>query len=239
MFKIKNTSDHPKLISPKYLINTIGFLGVALPIILIIGTWVVAECQEVQNSISAYYHTPLGDLFVGVLCAMALCFWAYEGYSPVDRLAGIIVAIFAIGVAMFPTSVGAPFNDCIDKAIDTGIHYRIHLICAVLQFLGLAFFSLFLFTKTKEGKGMDDDKKRRNRIYKTCGILIIVFMAFIGIYWLYLEDIYSGLADYKPVFWLEALCLWAFGISWFTKGGVFSKARTSVDTNESEPFESN
>jgi hypothetical protein len=28
----------------------------------------------------------------------------------------------------------------------------------------------------------------------------------------------TAIAAIKPVFWLESLALWAFGISWFVKG---------------------
>lgn len=237
MFDIKNETDYPKLISPKYLFRTIGFLGVSLPIVLIIGTWVVSECHQIQNSISAYYHTSLGNLFVGIICAMALCFWAYEGYGRVDRIFGVLVAIFAFCVAMFPTSVGPPYTDCLNADVTNGVIGRIHLACAILMFLGLAFFSLFLFTKSKVGEIIDRDKRRRNRIYKACGVAIITFMILIGIYWLWLDEVYSSLSKFKPVFWLEALCLWAFGISWFTKGRLFSPKKVNNLTEKHETGE--
>lgn len=230
MFTIENSEDHPSLISPKLLIRTIGTLGVSLPLILIIGTWVFGECTDIQNSISAYYHTSLGSIFVGVLWAMALCFWAYVGYHPLDRKFGIVVAVCAIGVSVFPTSVGAPFTDCITQEVRTGLYGRLHLVFAAVQFLGLAFFSLFLFTQSKKGEEMTQGKKMRNRIYRVCGYAIILFIVLIAVYWLFFDKAsYPVLASYKPVFWLESLCLWAFGLAWFTKSGLFTSSPTSVE----------
>ena len=33
----------------------------------------------------------------------------------------------------------------------------------------------------------------------------------------------TSLSDIEPVFWLESLALWAFGISWLVKGGLLLK----------------
>ena len=81
----------------------------------------------------------------------------------------------------------------------------------------LSYFSLVLFTKTKEGELPTPEKKRRNVVYVVCGVVILVCIALIGLFHLFFKDT-KALADLKPVFWLESLALWAFGISWFVKG---------------------
>jgi hypothetical protein len=52
-------------------------------------------------------------------------------------------------------------------------------------------------------------------------VAILVCIALTGIYFLFLED--TSISDIKPVFWLESIMLWTFGISWFIKGQTFWK----------------
>jgi len=227
--EIKNT----QVISYLMLRKAIGILGITFPIILIVGTIVSCGCLEIQNSISAYYHTCMHNIFVGILCAIALFLFTYTGYDSTDSTAGNIACIFALGVALFPTSYSGPINCCIPKIIDNGIISTIHFISAAGLFLTLAYFSICRFTKTKNepescwkrllpkksGQRPKGRKLIRNRIYITCGIAMIVCIISIGIYKL-IQDTNLGhsLIKLKPTFWFEALALWAFGISWLTKG---------------------
>ena len=218
MFNIQNTSDNPEIISAKTLRITIGILGFLISTILAIGAWLLADCEQIQNSISAYYHTIMRNFFVGAICAVAICLFAYRGYSRIDVIAGRLAALFALGIAWFPTSVEKPFTDCITKAIDTGILGKIHLFASALFFLLLAFFSIVLFTKSKGTKTRQ--KIWRNRIFKTCGYIMLICIALIALYFLFLQDRFPALANYRPVFYLEAIALIAFSISWLVKGEV-------------------
>ena len=68
---------------------------------------------------------------------------------------------------------------------------------------------------------MTEEKKKRNRIYRTCRVVILVCIGLIGLIstpWL--EGFAASL---KPVFWLETFALWAFGFSWFVKGETLWK----------------
>ena len=88
-------------------------------------------------------------------------------------------------------------------------------------FLALAYFSLFLFTKVKKDGSMTREKARRNKLYVTCGVVILGCIALIPLYHLLPEE--NFLATIQPVFWLESLALWAFGVSWLTKGEMLWK----------------
>ncbi len=80
----------------------------------------------------------------------------------------------------------------------------------------LSYFSLFLFTKSQ---GVPTPQKRiRNGIYRTCGVAILVCLVLIGFYYLGAQRPPSAASVWQPVFWLESVALWAFGISWFIKG---------------------
>lgn len=212
----------PQIISYLTIRRAIGILGIVLPIILVVGSVVCGGCESIQPSISKYYHTNMRNVFVGILCAVALFMYAYKGYkNSQDNIVGNLACIFALGVAMFPTSVPEQTN-CINITHNPEIITYFHFISATLFFLSLAYFSIFLFTKTNKSK--DDiekyfpNKVRRNIIYKVCGYVIVGCIILIALYLQVLVKHFPNLKYINPIFWLETLALWAFGISWLTKG---------------------
>jgi hypothetical protein len=127
----------------------------------------------------------------------------------VDDVAGDLGGVFAIGTALLPTTP----STCATPAdrIVGGIHYA----CAGCFFLVLAFFALVLFRKT--GGNPTPRKRQRNVVYAICGSAIILCIVLIALLKLLVGDD-SPIDRIHPVFWLEAIALWAFGWSWFIKG---------------------
>jgi len=211
----------PKIIPYQQLRKIVGMLGLLFPIILVLGSIALGNCvwPDIQSSISGYYHTNMRDVFVGVLCIVAFFMFSYEGYSKWDALAGKMACVFALGVAFFPTSVDLPYNAC--TIIPAHAIYwvsKVHYISAALLFFTLTLFSLVLFTKS-DGE-MTPQKKKRNLIYRICGTIMFLCIALIGFYFAFFQHI---VLTWKPVFWAEAISLWAFGASWLTKGGFIFK----------------
>lgn len=191
--------------------KAIGVLGISLPIILALGVALLAPDEGWQPTISDYVDTVMGGAFVGILFAIGVFLYFYVGYDrdpgerpflPSDKVASNLGGLLAIAVALFPTTSSVGFVQ------------GVHMVSAILLFLTLAYFALWKFTKTS-GE-MTPEKLMRNRIYRACGITILVCIALIGIHGWFLRD--TGLADIKPVFWLESIALWAFGVAWFIKG---------------------
>ncbi len=201
------------VISYLTLRSLIGLLGICLPLVLLLGSWIKGSDEVFLESISCYYHSVMRDLFVGILCAVALFLFAYRGYDKRDLIAGNLGGIFALGVAFFPAS------DCLGTA--TGIKGVLHLISATCFFLVLIYFSLHLFRMSDKPRSrMGKLKKNRNQAYKVCGLIILFCIILIGVYFLLPDRIIAGFEGIHPVFWLEAIALWAFGFSWLTKGEV-------------------
>jgi hypothetical protein len=233
-----HTKTNPSLISYLTLRKAIGLLGLLLPVLLVAGSIAFSTCvwPDIQSSISGYYHTIMRDLFVGILCIVAFFLFAYNGYSRVDAIAGKAACVFALGVAFFPTRMDEPFTECTIKPVfatywtselltlDTVS--KIHYLSAALLFATFTFFSLVLFTKSKGEQTRQ--KVKRNLIYRVCGIVMALCIGLLGFYFAFLEQ--SWLSIYKPVFWLEALALWAFGISWLTKGEFIFKDKVQTRT---------
>jgi len=93
-----------------------------------------------------------------------------------------------------------------------------HYVSAAVFLVSLAFMSLFLFVKSAFPKSKRcKEKVRRNRVYRTCGIIMIIALIVIvlGLTEFITPETYDR---YKLTFWMEALAVEAFGFSWLVKG---------------------
>ncbi len=207
----------PYVISFLTLRKAIGFMGILLPAVLLLGTFLIGKCWQVQNSISHYYYTIMGDVFVGTLCAVAVFLMAYKGYSRADNVATNLAGFFALLIPFFATN-NDPSSLCAIRFLpDAAWRSILHYVSAALFFLTLAYISLFLFTKSEGAKTAQ--KIIRNRVYVVCGITMIVALLLI-----FAVKVFTALGQvlalYHPVFWFEWLALAAFGTSWLVKGKV-------------------
>jgi hypothetical protein len=194
--------------------KAIGLIGMTLPFVLAFGK-MLFESPGLQNSVSAYYYTVMRDIFVGSMCAMAMFFMSYRGYGRQDALAGKLACVFALGIALFPV---APMGSEIAREKTVG---AVHLLCAASFFLTLAYFSLVLFRKTSPAMAPTPRKLQRNAVYTACGYTILACLALVVVFHLLPQD--TALRGLDPVFWLEALAIVAFGLSWLTKGEAILK----------------
>jgi hypothetical protein len=198
--------------------KAIGYLGIGLPIVLVILSLIPFFKTSVQSSISYYYYTNLREVFTGVLCAVGLFLIRYKGVdNPViwkndDKMTNI-AGIMALGVALIPTNP----NSCSEKIytlLPVCIKFLgwLHYLFAGVFFLILAIMSLFIFTiGQKENKDIPKSILNENNIYKICGIAIIAFSFMIPIC-----DLLNLFPKSTLIF--EALALIAFGTSWLIKG---------------------
>jgi hypothetical protein len=192
-----------------YLQRAVGVIALMLPIVLV-GMNLVFFDHDVKGSISEYYYTPVGSVFVGSLCALAVFFLSYN-HRPlpnykVDNYLSTAASIAALGVAFFPTTNNAAVATDAEKAVAV-----VHLVCAAILFSLLAVFSLVLF---RLGGGAAGPRKTlRNRVYLVCGIVIAV--AIIGVP-------VSNLFSWHLLLVLESVAVFAFSFSWLVKGGVFA-----------------
>jgi hypothetical protein len=194
--------------------KAIGIIGITLPFVLAIGK-IILTGQGIESSISAYYYTVMRDVFVASLCAIGVFLLSYRGYAKIDAYAGKLATIFAIGTAFLPTI--PPVNATAQQIIIG----RFHLGLAICLFLTLSFFALFLFRKTNPNGSMTENKKMRNIIYSICGYGMLASIGAIIMVQLLPREL--ALFNYDPVFWLEALAIVLFGISWFVKGEAILK----------------
>lgn len=213
-----------------YLQIAVAVIALSLPFAVAGGDWVAGN-HYLRGSISAYYYGRTGGWFVGSLFAIGVFFLSYE-FRPrrgrrIDKILTNAAALMAVGVALFPT----PSNR---RTADGGSRFvgYVHLACAAGLFLLLAVLSLYHFTKTAREvtpatstkdrvrrvfrtdeqhlSTMTDRKKRRNKVFRACGWIIL---GCIGLMLL------SNAFHWGFHFWLESIAVITFGFSWLVKGG--------------------
>jgi hypothetical protein len=204
-----------------------GWIGLAFPFILIAGGWI---CQAIRNEplhlesqISQYYYNGMGDIFVGLLCALGVFHLATEGYEFGDLIAGRLACVFGFGVAWLPTiregSTASPMQHLVAD---------LHYVCAGLLFGTLAFLCIFQFTKTDDKRKRTNRKKMRNVVYYVCGGIITGCIVLIGSVNLIesrhvLTAFTDWLKSWKWQFCFESIALLAFGAAFLVKGELMLK----------------
>jgi hypothetical protein len=200
-----------------FLRRAIGLIGLALPVVLIVGN-LVWPPGPLLDSISSAYYSPLRCVLVGSMVAIGVFLVCYRGYGRVDDIAGNVAGGAAIGVGLFPTTpvTGASTGQ--------GVVGDLHTAFAGIFFLTLVFFCLVLFPRSDGSP--TPRKNRRNVVYRVTGILILASIILIGV-----VKLTDGLAFLHPMLWLETVAILAFGVAWAVKGetlGVLSDRPAST-----------
>jgi len=84
------------LISPQWLLRAVGVLGVLFPLALTI-------FGGERESLSAHYHGPARDIFVGWLSMIALALAVYKGYDGGDKQCARAAAVGLLVLTYAPT----------------------------------------------------------------------------------------------------------------------------------------
>lgn len=198
------------MIDTTLLRRWIGRLGMLLP-------WIVLGLSLVfgygfPDSISqTYYLEPCITPFMIILGAAGLLLICYKGYDRQDDIICTLAGVFGWGICLFPCAVSSLFDA--DGLVGTfqipvEISGWIHNISAFAFFGLLAYNSLFLFTKSS-GE-MTENKKKRNIIFRVCGIGMVASFVLL-------------LLPIPHIIWIvEAIALAFFGISWLTKANCYT-----------------
>lgn len=194
--------------------RAIGVIGLLLPVALAVGGWLAGV--EIQDNMSLYYHTPMRDLLVGMLCTLGVFLFCYRGHDRVENWTANLACVFALGLAFLPTDAG---SDPLRQGTVVGL---LHTVCGGGFFLTLAYYALFHFPSTKptyqEG---EPHPAQRNLLYRLSGLLILLCMIVMGAYLLVLPEPWTAYADrYHALFWLEWIAVWSFASAWLIKGRI-------------------
>ena len=174
-------------------------LGISLPIVLF--TWGMLGDHVWLDTMSAYYSLRARDALVGGLCTIGCFLFTYHGHDNHDNVFAHMAGVCALGVALVPS-------------IHPGVQHTLHFVFAATLFVLLAYISYFRFTRRDDQP--TEAKLVRNRVYRRCAVAMLVCIGLIPVVDLTRLDVRLTLV--RPIFLLETLALWAFGLSWLVKG---------------------
>jgi len=217
MSDIPNNPEQKKLAEEYLLLRfVIGAMGMALPVILFLATW------GIQPSISHYYYTNMGNVFVGYIIVLSVFLFAYPGYEK-DHFFSKAAFLFGCIFALLPTKYLGTLNPPLCHVVfpyKPEIAGKVHLVCASLFLVILMIYSIYLFVKPNKflhPKSDNPKKTLRNWVYIICGFIMAADLLALLILFL----ISSPLIDATPVvYWGEVIALEFFGFSWLVKGGA-------------------
>ncbi len=205
----------------------VGTLGILLPLLLYGYLWVTSNFNLVLPSISHYYFTRAASLFEIIVSLLAVFLLIYKGEELTDYILSGIAGFSALLMLLLPTGNLRGYNHTtkFDPVAVTFfkqslLRPKLHYGCAALFLLSLAVMALFVFTKSSHTPGnRTRNKRRRNRVYRTCGVVMLVALsvAFLGFLGVIPPGIYDG---NNLTFWMETLSVEAFGVAWMVKGEV-------------------
>jgi hypothetical protein len=192
----------------------IGYLGVGLPLVLLILSVMPFYNTGIQGSISRYYYTNFREFFTGILCAVSLFLICYKGPEKKpkiwknDALLTNVAGVMAFLIALFPTNP----EKCSEKVYTITpwcLEWlgNLHYIFAGIFFITLAYVSIVIFPLGQKDETGSVSIVNENHIYIFCGLIIFVSACLIPF----------ELFGYST-FVLETIALLAFGITWLIKG---------------------
>jgi hypothetical protein len=194
-----------------YVALRIGLIvvGAALPWLLWIGGALAGHA--LQESMSAYYHTPMRNLFVGALTAIGLSLGLYKGYSRQEDWVLNAAAVLAVCVAFLPTNLPCPAGQPCPPTLSTAPW---HKAAAVLFFFCIAYVCIRCASDTLSLIKDSKEAKRLKQRYMTIGNLMIALP--IGT----LVMGYLGRRrgwEFPVTFFLEATAISVFAAYWLQK----------------------
>jgi hypothetical protein len=208
----------------------IGWIGLLMPIAVRLGA-LVFEGIHSTNSISAYYYTGMRDVFVSTLVLVGALLTCYRTPSKSDNLVAIIAGLAAIGIGLFPMDpIYAPEILLNHPAMATGACYvnrgilKYHFIFVTI-FFALSFYLVYFRFRAFTSANPTTQKVARNKIYRLCGVAMLVSFVAIGLFDLSHKD--------ASIFWPETVAVVAFATAWLVKGRLVLKDRPLTSaTNE-------
>lgn len=226
MLQPKLESDpRPPACSPDYFLylrsylfmrTLIGIVGVALPFVLVLGdAWYFDATPFWRGSLSAYYFSPLRDVFVGSLSAIAVFLITYKVVeATLDNTLSVVAGLAAVVVAVFPTKPGdEQAITRFQERVGVDLSQTVHFVAAFVFITALA--AICWLFGVREGRREPRPGKRSPTFWRwfhwTCSLVIVASLVFVGA-----AELFDGPDDALLI--AETVSVLAFATSWFVKG---------------------
>ena len=170
-------------------------------------------------SISATYYANDKIFMIGLLYAITIFFFSYKGYDYKDRITSLIEAFSSFVIISFPCYTPGIEDKVGLFQLPIFVSDTVHCIGASVLFITFTFNVLYLFRLSEPEP--TEKKILRNKIYLTCGIIMIVFII-LQVITTFIE--FNFIPQWFPTTWFnEFVMLEAFGFAYFVKSEAIDK----------------
>ena len=193
-------------LSYQLLRRAVGILGIALPILLIIGH------GKIERAISFYYYTNMSTVLTGILITFGLVLFTYRGGKvPGEKISENqltnVAGFFALIVALVPTQYGCPIK-AIFYVHNDPFRGWIHNGSALAFLLLMGIVVITKFAKAPY----------YSVLYKVLGWCVIGGVVFTVLAFIY-RTTHQDVELFKGSVVLgQTIALWAFGAAWLRRG---------------------
>ena len=209
----------------------VGLLGIDLPVLLYLFLRLDTGYARPLESISHYYFTRVGGIFVIVVSLLAIFLMIYKGNNKLDFILSTLAGVCALLLVLFPTSnLDLPPESravSVTKLKESDFRVGFHYVSAAIFLLSLAALSIFVFTQPDDpnhpGVLPTPQKRTRNVFFVGCGIVMVgaLVIAFLQVFEL---EVFGE----STTFWMETVAVVSFGFSWLVKAQVFFKDKNQM-----------
>lgn len=179
-----------------------GVIALVFPLLLLVGGY--ASGLHVQDSIGAYYHTPMRNFFVGGLFALGSFLFLYKGFTRQENYALNVAGVLAVLIAVVP--IDAPS----DPPIAPSLTMWLHRAFGYLFFLAIAYVCIFRAADTTPFIASRAWSRFYRWMYKLLGVCMIV-----------VPGVVFFLVSEHQLNWkillLEWVAIWLFAAYWLLK----------------------
>ena len=207
----------------------LAVLAFAFPLLLSVGGYLIAKLP-LAGSMSAYYHVSdflhpdqgapgqgvMRNEFVGILFAVGVLLFAYQGFSRFEDYALNLAGILAFGIALFPMKWPSEPNDQ---------SFSLHGTCAILFFVCIAYVCIFRAGDTLSLIDNPAAREKYRRTYQTLGWAMVIcpVAAWILISWMPFHK--------SAIFFTEVAGIYVFATYWVIK--TIEASKTKLDKKAS------
>jgi hypothetical protein len=216
--------DRPMVMSYMTMRKFVGGIGILLPFVLYVGNQIIG--YGVQPSMSGYYYTPMRNIFIGALCALAIFLITYDGWDRADTVITNVAGIGTVGTALCPTS---PVNATGHQAVVGIFHLSFagftFVLLAVMSLrfakrvptpAGLSFWQRVCYALGFTPPGSSRTTTAELVTYRVSGFTLLVCLALIYP----MSKVYSD-----SLLVLEMIMLVSFGVAWLVKGTTLLRGK--------------
>jgi hypothetical protein len=224
----RGRADPTRLYVLSYLVTraVVGVMALVLPFVLVAAEPFIDGTLKQRGSISAYYNTPLRDMFVATACVIGILLITYmAGHRSWEFRASLIAGVAVIGLALVPTDHAGPDvcgvpgqpADCapiprwLGESASAGIHYGFATVFLVSLAVVCVIFGLRERLKGKPRLG-----------WFHFGAAIVIAASLLEIVAGVVFTLSAG--PFATLYLGEMVTVLAFGASWTVKGWEVRKA---------------